>query len=287
MAHAKPTVGLVVKRGAPRARDVAREVVGWLSSHGYDAVAEPEDAAGLGVAAATKLEMFETARAIVVLGGDGTFLATARLSAERPVPIVGVNLGSLGFLTEVTTEDLPAALEETLAGRARLAERRMLRAVVRRPGAEPVSLQALNDVVLSRGTLGRVVDIEALIDGHELASFTGDGVIVATPTGSTAYALSSGGPIVHPSVRVLVFAPICPHTLSVRPLVIDDESRLELRLRSRNEELFLSVDGQTPVPVGREDVVEVTRSPHTALLVRSSRLGFYDLLRTKLGWARN
>lgn len=286
MAPAKPTVGLVVKRGAPRAREAARAVVAWLDGHGYAAVAEPGDAADLGVAAAGKARMFEDSLAIVVLGGDGTFLATARLSGDRPVPIVGVNLGTLGFLAEITTEELPAVLEATLAGRAPLAERRMLRAVLRRPGGEQIALQALNDVVLSRGALGRVVDIEARIDGEELASFKGDGVIVATPTGSTAYALSSGGPIVHPSVRVLVLAPICPHTLSVRPLVIDDESTIELRLRSRGEELFLSVDGQTPVAVGRDDVVEVARSPHTALLVRSTRLGFYDLLRSKLGWAR-
>ena len=162
----------------------------------------------------------------------------------------------------------------------------MLRALVRRPGGGEESYQALNDAVLSRGSLGRVIAIDARIDGQPLASFKGDGVIFATPTGSTAYALSAGGPIVHPSVRVFVIAPICPHTLSVRPIVIDDAARIEFRLTTPNEDMVLTLDGQQTVAMGPADVVEISRSPYTASIVRSTRLGFYDLLRTKLGWAR-
>lgn len=162
----------------------------------------------------------------------------------------------------------------------------MLRAVVRRADGAEEAYQALNDAVLSRGSLGRVIEIEARIDGRTLASFKGDGVIMATPTGSTAYALSAGGPIVHPSVRVFVLAPICPHTLSVRPLVVDDAARIEFRLATRNEDMVLTLDGQQTVAMGPDDSVEIARSPHVACLVRSSRLTFYDLLRTKLGWAR-
>lgn len=286
LSGAKPIVGLVLKRGAPRAREVAREVVGWIEQRGVQPVTEAEDAEALGIAAVEKSAMFTDAAAIVVLGGDGTFLATARLAGERQVPLVGVNLGGLGFLTEITIEELGATLEETLAGRATIDRRRMLRAVVRRAKGGEEAFQALNDAVLSRGALGLVVDVEARVDGTYLASFKGDGVIVATPTGSTAYALSAGGPLVHPSVRVFVLSPICPHTLSVRPIVIDDGTRLELEGRSRREELVLTLDGQQSVAINQGDVVEVARSPFTACLVRSSRLGFFDLLRSKLGWAR-
>jgi NAD+ kinase len=140
--------------------------------------------------------------------------------------------------------------------------------------------------VLSRGSLGRVIDIETHVDGKFLALFKADGVIIATPTGSTAYSLAAGGPLVHPSVRVVILSPICPHKLSVRPIVIDDGSVLEFRLRSPGEELLLTLDGQQTVRLGIDDTVAVTRSPHVACLVRSPQLGFYDLLRTKLGWAR-
>lgn len=286
LAAAMPTVGLVLKRGAPGAREVARRVIAQVGPRGIRTVAEPEEAGALGCEAMEKAAMFDVASAIVVLGGDGTYLATARLAGERSVPVLGVNLGGLGFLTEVGDDELAEVLDDAIAGRAPIDARSMLRAVVRRPGGSEEACQALNDAVLSRGSLGRVIEIEARIDGRPLASFKGDGVIVATPTGSTAYALSAGGPIVHPSVKVFVLAPICPHTLSVRPLVIDDAARLELRLATRNEDMVLTLDGQQTVAVGAEDVVEISRSPHAARLVRSSRLGFYDLLRTKLGWAR-
>ena len=281
-----PTVGLVLKRRAPRAREVARETIAWLQRHDVRPVAEPSDAAALEVAPAEKREMFAAADAIVVLGGDGTLLATARLAGEREVPIIGVNLGSLGFLTEVTTEELSGTLELTLGGGAGIDRRRMLRAVVHRQGGGAEIHQALNDVVLSRGSLGRVIDIEAGVDGAYLAAFKADGVIVSTPTGSTDYSLSAGGPLVHPSVRVILLSPICPHTLSVRPIVVDDGARLRFQLRSRGEELLLTLDGQEAVRVQEEDVVEVSRSPHVACLVRSPSLSFFDLLRTKLGWAR-
>jgi NAD+ kinase len=279
-------VGLVLKRKAPHARDVARQVVAWLKEKDLRALAEPDDAAWLGAIASDKSAMFARADAIVVLGGDGTLLATARLAGEREVPIVGVNLGGLGFLTEITIDELNATLEQTLRGEAAIDRRSMLRATVRRAGGDAEVYQALNDAVLSRGALGRTIDIETNVDGKFLALFKADGVIVATPTGSTAYSLSAGGPLVHPSVRVVVLAPICPHKLSVRPIVIDDGSTLEFRLRSPGEELLLTLDGQQTVRLGVDDAVEVTRSPHVACLVRSPQLGFFDLLRTKLGWAR-
>lgn len=285
MAAPNRSVGLVLKRGAPYAPEAAEDVVSWLREQGIGAVAEPESAALLGVPAADKVEMFGSADAIVVLGGDGTFLATARLAGEREIPIVGVNLGGLGFLTEITRDDLRGTVLASLEGQVSVDRRRMLRAVVRRGDGSTESYQALNDAVLSRGALGRTVDIEARIDGDFLASFKADGLIISTPTGSTAYSLSAGGPLVHPSVRVLVIAPICPHTLSVRPLVIDDDAELEFRQHSDRDELILTLDGQETISLGQDDTIEVSRSPHVACLVRSPELSFYDLLRTKLGWA--
>jgi len=276
----------VLKRGAPHAPEVARDVVAWLARQDIGALAESDSAQMLGVPAGDKEEMFATADAILVLGGDGTFLATARLASAREVPIVGVNLGGLGFLTEITRDDLRSTLRASLAGEVAVDRRRMIRAIVHRCGGEAETYQALNDAVLSRGALGRTVDIEARIDGAFLASFKADGVILSTPTGSTAYSLSAGGPLVHPSVRVLVLAPICPHTLSVRPLVIDDGVRLEFRQRSSRDEMLLTLDGQEAVMLGQDDAIEIMRSPHVACLVRSPQLSFYDLLRTKLGWAR-
>ncbi|MDG2307264.1 MAG: NAD(+)/NADH kinase [Candidatus Binatia bacterium] len=279
-------MGLVLKRGAPHAPEVARDVVRWLAEQGLGALAEPDSAQMLGVPAADKPEMFVSSDAILVLGGDGTFLATARHAGEREVPIVGVNLGSLGFLTEIDRGDLRTTLLSSLAGDVAVDRRRMIRAVVRRAGGAAQTYQALNDAVLSRGALGRTVEIEARVDGDFLASFKADGVILSTPTGSTAYSLSAGGPLVHPSVRVLVLAPICPHTLSVRPLVIDDGARLEFRQRSSRDELLLTLDGQETIRLAHDDEIEITRSPNFACLVRSPDLSFYDLLRTKLGWAR-
>jgi len=286
VSAANRKVGLVLKRGAPHAPEVARDVVAWLARQDIGALAESDSAQMLGVPAGDKEEMFATADAILVLGGDGTFLATARLASAREVPIVGVNLGGLGFLTEITRDDLRSTLRASLAGEVAVDRRRMIRAIVHRCGGEAETYQALNDAVLSRGALGRTVDIEARIDGAFLASFKADGVILSTPTGSTAYSLSAGGPLVHPSVRVLVLAPICPHTLSVRPLVIDDGVRLEFRQRSSRDEMLLTLDGQEAVMLGQDDAIEIMRSPHVACLVRSPQLSFYDLLRTKLGWAR-
>jgi NAD+ kinase len=278
-------IGLVLKRDAQHARDAARAVVDWCRGQGVEVFAETEAAAALGVEALSKVEMFERVDTIVVLGGDGTLLATARLSGLREVPLIGVNLGTLGFLAETTQGELEGVLARTLAGEAEIDRRRMLHATVARPDGRTTIHQALNDAVLSRGALGRTIDIEAHIDGAYLARFNADGLIIGTPTGSTAYNLSAGGPLIHPAVRVLLLSPICPHTLSIRPIVVDDSSRLDLRMGNSREGLLLTLDGQETIDIGRDDQVTITRSPYAASLVTAPDLSFYDLLRTKLGWA--
>ena len=280
-------LGLVRKRSAPRAHEVAVRVVEWARDAKVAVLAEPDCAADLGVASATKLEMFARADAIAVLGGDGTFLATARLAGAREVPVLGVNLGGLGFLTEIMESEIEASLAAVLGGTALVERRGMLRATVRRVDGLEDSFQAFNDAVLSRGSLGRTVDIEVRIEGSLLGRFSADGLIVSTPTGSTAYNLSAGGPAIHPSVRVHILAAICPHTLSVRPVVVDDSARLEFRLGPPREELLLTLDGQETVRLGPDDAVLVTRCEYQVLMVRSPRHDFYDLLRTKLGWGRS
>ncbi|MFP6663047.1 MAG: NAD(+)/NADH kinase [Deltaproteobacteria bacterium] len=278
-------IGLVLKRGAPHATDAARPVVDWCREQGHEVFTEPDAAATLGVESLSKAGMFDRVDAIVVLGGDGTLLATARLSGEREVPLIGVNLGTLGFLAETTEGELEGVLARTLAGEAKVDRRRMLHATVEMATGRTTTHQALNDAVLSRGALGRTIDIEAHIDGAYLARFNADGLIVSTPTGSTAYNLSAGGPLIHPSVRVMLLSPICPHTLSIRPIVVDDGSRLELRLGNSREGLLLTLDGQETVSLSPADRVVITRSPYAACLVTAADLSYYDLLRTKLGWA--
>ena len=279
-------MGVVLKRETSHAAQLGREVAAWLVQEGIAGFAEPEVAADLGLEPSDKSAMFASVDTILVLGGDGTFLSTARLAGRREVPIVGVNLGGLGFLTEIARDELRSTVLAALGGRASIDRRSMVSATVRRAGGATESYQALNDVVLSRGALGRTVDIEARIDGAFLGTFKADGLILSTPTGSTAYSLSAGGPLVHPSVPILVVAPICPHTLSVRPLVVDDGATIEFRQGSDRDELLLTLDGQETIHLMQDDAIVVQKSPNVACLVRSPDLSFYDLLRTKFGWAR-
>lgn len=280
------TVGLVLKLGAIEAVEAARPILAWCERQGVATATEPETAEALGIPAMTKNAMFEEAEAIVVLGGDGTLLATARLCGARKTPIIGVNLGTLGFLAETPLERLTDVLADALVGKAHVEERRMLRATVVRATGETSEHQALNDAVLSRGAMGRTIDLEARIDDEFLALFNADGLIVGTPTGSTAYNLSAGGPLIHPTVRVMILSPICPHALNMRPIVVHDSSTLELRLGSSREELLLTLDGQETVPVSSEDTIRISCSTFEACLVTAPDISFYELLRRKLGWAR-
>lgn len=279
-------VGLVLKREAPETIAAARPILAWCAENQVDAATEHDSAADLNITGMTKEEMFETASAIVVLGGDGTLLATARLCGARKIPILGVNLGTLGFLAETPLDKLTEVLEAALAGRAHVEQRRMLSATVVRASGESSEHQALNDAVLSRGAMGRTIDLEARIDGEFLALFNADGLIIGTPTGSTAYNLSAGGPLIHPTVRVMILSPICPHALNMRPIVVHDSSVLELRLGSSREELLLTLDGQETVQVSSDDTIRISCSPFEACLVTDADISFYGLLRKKLGWAR-
>lgn len=221
---------------------------------------------------------------VVVLGGDGTLLSVARHLGGHPVPILGVNLGSLGFLTEVSTGEMLPTLDLCLAGRASVQDRMTLDATLRRDGATLAAYSCLNDVVLNKSAMARIIEVRVEVGGDWLTDMRADGLIVATPTGSTAYNLSAGGPILAPGVDGIILVPICPHTLTMRPIVLDGSHPVDITLLRGSEEVFLTADGQTGSPVKAGDCVRVVRSPKGVPLVTSPHRSYFALIREKLGW---
>ena len=285
------TVGLLARPDLAGAAPVLRELALWLRSRGVALVLEERTAALAGdatlpdVAVASGEEVAARADALVVLGGDGTLLAAAQLLGRRSVPVVGVNFGSLGFLTEITLAELYPALEGVLSGVYRYEERRMLRAEVLRDGATLAGGDALNDVVVTKASVvSRIIELDVRVDDVFVSLFRADGLIVCSPTGSTAYNLAAGGPILHPALSALVLTPICPHMLTNRPLVVADDSRVVVRLHTPDVEAHVTLDGQRAVPLASGDQVAVTRSPRTLRLVKSPGRDYFEVLRTKLKW---
>ncbi len=228
---------------------------------------------------------------LVVLGGDGTLLGVSHLVAERDVPLLGINFGSLGFLTEVPLGELRPALERIVSGAFHCEERRMLRATVRRarrPETEEMTGDVLNDVVVTKaGAVSRIIELDVRVDGAFVSAFRADGLIVASPTGSTAYNLAAGGPILSPALAAIVVTPICPHMLTNRPLVLGDEAVIEVRLETHEVEVHVTLDGQRGTPLGPGDSVSVTRSPRRLRLVTPPSRDYYEVLRTKLRWGES
>jgi NAD+ kinase len=279
-------IGIVAKPNKPEAEPVLRKLVSWLQEHGREVLLDQEAAGicpelGAGLA---RSEVVAAADLLVVLGGDGTLLSAARLIGPRDVPILGVNLGGLGFLTEVTLDELFPTLDAVLRDQFDVSRRLTLTARVLR-GAEVVaSFEALNDAVINKTALSRIVELETHVNGEYVATFRADGLIVSTPTGSTAYCLAAGGPIIYPTLPALVIIPICPHTLTNRPLVVPDSALVEILQGSEGEDVHLTVDGQVGVDLRYRDVVAVRRSARSIALVKSAKLNYFELLRTKLKW---
>jgi NAD+ kinase len=278
---------MVVRRERPRAIAIAHELAVWLRGRHLTTLAEPEVAAQLGAEAADREDLALRADLIVVLGGDGTLLSIARLVGERETPILGINLGGLGFLTEITIEEAQATLARVLAGEYEVDRRITLEATVetRAAGAraDRENFRALNDVVINKRALGRMLELNVVAGGERFCSYRADGLIIATPTGSTAYALSAGGPIVFPSLDVVVLAPICPHTLSNRPVVLPDSFDIEVRLKTDDNGAMLAVDGQQTAPIASNDSLRVRRGKSPVVLVRSSH-SYFEIWRNKLRW---
>jgi NAD+ kinase len=277
------TVGLVVKRNRPRAARLAARMQTMLRRRGLTVLADA-DGFRTGAPARPKDELARECDLLVVLGGDGTLLSVAR-HADR-VPILGVNMGELGFLTEVTEAEALPMLGRVLAGKYELDRRLTLAAVLERGGRTVRRMRALNDVVISNGSLARIVQFAVFVDEEPLASYRADGIIVATPTGSTGYSLSAGGPVVEPTVQALLVSPISPHTLSNRPVVLRPEAVVRIAVGEREKDAILTMDGQESVRLAGGDVVVVRRGRTPVSLVRSPDRTYYDVLRAKLGWAR-
>ena len=245
---------------------------------------ETANALSRGASGKTRHQVVEQAELLLVLGGDGTMLAAAREAAPRGVPILPINMGSLGFLTSFTAEELYPALEDTLAGRAATEERVLLLVERTHNGKILTQQRVLNDTVVHKGTLARMIELELHIDGGFVCRYRADGLIVATPTGSTAYSMSAGGPIVHPKVESILITPICPHTLSDRPVVVPDTSLIELRLSETADSMFLTLDGQTGVPMQVGDRVRITRAAERLKLIHPANKTYFEILRSKLKW---
>ena len=279
-------IGIICKTGKPEPLEVLRDILPWLKAKGAGVFVSTDVASALGVGiegyAASQIP--DLSDVIVVLGGDGTMLAVARLVCERPTPILGVNLGGLGFITEVQKEDIREALEGVLLDNYTTEDRLMLTAQVFRRDEKIAEYTALNDVVINKGALARIVDLETFINRVYVNKFKADGLIVATPTGSTAYCLSAGGPILFPTMESIVLIPICPHTLTNRPIVIPDSVVTEIILRSPSEDVFLTVDGQVGFSLEKDDTIVIEKSPFRTRLIIPFQRNFFEILRSKLGW---
>jgi len=284
LARSIASVGLCVKPDSAAAADAARTLHGWLQARGIEVHADAEAAVACGAPARERAVLAEKVDLLLVLGGDGTLLSVARELGAGEVPILGVNLGTLGFLAEVNPDEQIALLEDVLAGRYAVEPRMRLDVRVEREGREILATLALNDAVFSRNDLSRMIDIEARADGVPVTRYHGDGLIVATPTGSTAYTLSAGGPILMPGSRVVALTPICPHTLTQRPLVLPAESRLEITVRDDEGAAQLTVDGQIGASLRRGDRVRLHAEAPPAWFVVAPGRSRFEVLRAKLGW---
>ncbi len=286
-------VGVLIKPHQPEALKTICLLLEWLTARGIALAATPrverervEAATGCALETMQADELAATADLVVVLGGDGTMIAAARLLDKREVPVIGINYGSLGYLTEASVEQLIPSLESVLEGKYKIDHRVMLTAELKRGEESLLRSRVLNDVVISKSALARIIEIETWLDAQFVNCFRADGLIVSTPTGSTAYSLSAGGPIVYPSMNAVVITPICPHTLSNRPLVVPDEAEIELVMKTPKEEVALTLDGQVGYRLEAGDRVRINKSNITFNLVQPLNRNYFEVLRGKLRWGR-
>lgn len=279
------SIGIISKPHHAEAKRVLEELVPWLAERGKAVVMDVDTAALVGEATGVeKNRLPDEVAMIIVLGGDGTFLSVARLTEGRDVPLLGVNLGGLGFLTEVTQEQIFETLGEIFEGNYGVGERLLLQAHVHRDDERIAEYRALNDVVINKGALARIISLETYVNGAYVNTFAADGIIISTPTGSTAYNLAAGGPILSPELGAIIINPICPHTLTNRPLVLPEDVTVKVILKAEGEDVLLTLDGQVGFALRYDDVVEVRKAPQTVKLIEPPRRNYFQVLRTKLRW---
>jgi NAD+ kinase len=281
-------VGVTLKRSSPEAIELGRQLLAELERLGLEAVLDSESAAALDAplgapGAADRSSLAAQVDLVVVLGGDGTLLSVAH-GALGDTPILGINMGTLGFLTEHPAESLLSMLHATLDGRTVCERRERLEVTVMAPGREPISRLALNDAVFTKAALARIVTLTVHVDHRLVSRFRADGLIVATPTGSTAYNLSAGGPILYPTLEVMLLTPICPHTLTNRPVALSLDAVVEVRLESRAEEVYLTLDGQEGFPLTPRDLVRIRRAAEPLRLIIDPARSYFQILNHKLKW---
>lgn len=284
-------IGIITKQNKPEALPIVRNLVEWLQPKEIEVFMEEgmvkqfyPPLAGAHLNSVEREDIPTKAEMIIVLGGDGTLLSVARLVGDHDVPILGVNLGGLGFLTEITLEELYRVLEKVVQGDFITDERVVLNASVIRRGERMAEFIVLNDAVINKGALARIIDLETTINGEYLTTFKSDGLILSTPTGSTAYNLSAGGPIVYPSLHCIIITPICPHTLTNRPIMIPDDVEIRATLKTKQQEVILTLDGQQGFTLEFEDVVEVKKAEGRIYLIKSPYRHYFEVLREKLKW---
>ncbi len=278
-------IGIISKPRRPDIREIAPALMQWIEArhltYGYDLETAQAIGASGGV---TREELAATVDLLVVLGGDGTLLSTARAAGAREIPLLAVNLGGLGFLMTTSPHELYSVLDCVLAGQFHIQCRTMVHGELLR-GAELIgSYDALNDVVVNKAAMARVIDMDAYVDDEFVCSYRADGLIISTPTGSTAYSLSAGGPVIFPSVRALCITPICPHTLTNRPLVLSETAQIEVVVKGADDASYLTIDGQVGVALRSHDRVRCSESKHRVHLIEPQRLRFFEVLRSKMKW---
>ncbi|MBF0613565.1 MAG: NAD(+) kinase [Magnetococcales bacterium] len=282
-------IGIITKRSDPRALEATRQLAEWLVERGraVTVVSEIATAASIPLRCAARQSqerLPEGQDLVVVVGGDGTFIAAARAVEEVDVPLLGVNMGRLGFLTDTARDGMFDAMEQVLAGEYRIEERMRLSVEVVRQGKLPLACRVLNDVVVHKGELARMMEFDVSMDDQFVFSSRADGLIVSTPTGSTAYALSAGGPIIHPALNAILLVPICPHTLTNRPIVVPGTGTARITLAANGLDRLLTLDGQAGFPLSDGDEIRVRRSTHPLRVLHAPDRNHYTILREKLRW---
>ncbi len=279
------TVGIISKPAVPAAAEVVPSLLAWLEARSIQV--RYDERTAFYAARANGLPRDEVPAGcdlVIVLGGDGTLLSAARAIGNREIPLFAVNLGGLGFLTAITIDELYPELERAFRGEHRIGRRKLLHAEVRRGETVVSRYEALNDVVLTKAAIARIIDLDTYVDSQLVCAYKADGLIVSTPTGSTAYSLSAGGPIIFPSVPAICLTPICPHMLTYRPVLVPETSEVEVRCRGEDSSVFLTIDGQIGEPLKKDDSVVCRSSQYALHLIRPPRMMFFDVLRQKLKW---
>jgi NAD+ kinase len=281
-------IGIIAKPTADNIKQILSDLSNWIEEKGLQAIFDEEGSGILGknVETLDRKAVPSSVDIVIVLGGDGTILSIGSKAAESGAPVLGINLGGLGFLAETKIDEMFETLDKVITGSYTCTERLLLRGELIRGERKIQAFEALNDTVVNKASIARMIEIEVFLDGNFVIHFRADGLIAATPTGSTAYSLSAGGPIMHPALKDIIIAPICPHTLTYRPLVVSSESTIELVNYAEKTEAVLTIDGQQVIELEKKDRIIITRSPYKLKLIGSQKKNHFQILSEKLQWGK-